>query len=61
MADATFRRPRELVEVDDAACARARGWALLFAAMALPYRRIFPTFAGVARRTLAEVIAENLE
>jgi aminoglycoside phosphotransferase (APT) family kinase protein len=52
---------RELVEVDDAAWARARGWALLFAAMALPYyRRTFPAFAGVARRTLAEAVTETL-
>jgi aminoglycoside phosphotransferase (APT) family kinase protein len=53
---------RELVGVDDAAWARARGWALLFAVMALPYyHRTFPAFAGVARRALAEVIAENLD
>jgi aminoglycoside phosphotransferase (APT) family kinase protein len=53
---------RKLVEIDDAAWARARGWALLFAAMALPYyRRTFPAFAGVARQALAEVTAEILE
>jgi len=53
---------RELLGVNDAAWARARGWALLFAVMALPYyHRTFPAFAGVARRALAEVIAENLE
>jgi aminoglycoside phosphotransferase (APT) family kinase protein len=53
---------RGLVGIDGAAWSRARGWALLFAVMALPYyHRTFPAFAGVARRALAEVIAENLE
>jgi aminoglycoside phosphotransferase (APT) family kinase protein len=53
---------RELVGIEDAAWARARGWALLFAAMALPYyRHTFPAFAGVAQRALEEVIAETLE
>jgi aminoglycoside phosphotransferase (APT) family kinase protein len=53
---------RELVGVADAAWARARGWALLFAAMALPYyEHTFPAFAGVARRALDEVIAETVE
>ena len=55
-------RYRELVALDDAAWARARGWALSFAVLAAPYyRRTFPVFAGVARRAIAEVLAENLE
>jgi aminoglycoside phosphotransferase (APT) family kinase protein len=54
-------RYRELVGLDDAAWARARGWALSFAVLAAPYyRRTFPAFAGVARRAIAEVLAESL-
>ena len=54
-------RYRELVGVDDAAWARARGWALAFAVLAAPYyRRTFPAFAGVARRAIAEVLADDL-
>jgi aminoglycoside phosphotransferase (APT) family kinase protein len=54
-------RYRELVRLDDAAWARARGWALAFAVLAAPYYRpTFPMFAGVARRAIAEVLAENL-
>jgi aminoglycoside phosphotransferase (APT) family kinase protein len=59
----TSSRPRyrELVGIDDAAWARARGWALAFAVLAAPYyRRTFPAFAGVARRAIAEVLVENL-
>jgi aminoglycoside phosphotransferase (APT) family kinase protein len=52
---------RELVGVDDAAWARARGWALAFAVLAAPYyRRTFPAFAGVARTAIAEVLGESL-
>jgi aminoglycoside phosphotransferase (APT) family kinase protein len=54
-------RYRELVGLDDAAWARARGWALAFAVLAAPYyRRTFPAFAGVARRAIAEVLADDL-
>lgn len=53
---------REFVGLDDAAWARARGWALSCAVLALPYyRSTFPVFAGVARRAITEVLAENLE
>jgi aminoglycoside phosphotransferase (APT) family kinase protein len=52
---------RALVGLDDAAWARARGWALSVAVLAAPYyRRTFPLFAGVARTAIAEVLAENL-
>ncbi len=55
-------RYRGLVGLDEAAWARARGWALAFAVLAAPYyRRTFPLFAGVARRAIAEVLVENLE
>jgi aminoglycoside phosphotransferase (APT) family kinase protein len=47
---------RELGEFDDAAWARARGWALELAVVALPYYRdTNPFLAGVARRTLAQL------
>jgi hypothetical protein len=50
-------RYRSLVELDNAAWARARGWALSCAVMALPYYRdTYPAFADVARRTFAEVL-----
>ena len=50
---------RALLELDDATWARARGWALSCAVMALPYYRdTYPVLAGVARRTLAEVLSE---
>jgi aminoglycoside phosphotransferase (APT) family kinase protein len=54
-------RYRELVGLDDAVWARARGWALSFAVLAAPYyRSTFPAFAGVARRAIAEVLAESV-
>jgi aminoglycoside phosphotransferase (APT) family kinase protein len=54
-----FRRELEL---DDAAWARGRGWALSCAVMALPYyRETYPDFAQLARRTLATVLADDLE
>ena len=53
---------RELLGLDDAAWARARGWALSCAVMALPYYRVtYPEFAELARRTFAEVLADDLE
>jgi aminoglycoside phosphotransferase (APT) family kinase protein len=62
LSSSSRARYRELVALDDAAWARARGWALSFAVLAAPYYRdTFPAFAGVARRAIAEVLAENLE
>lgn len=53
---------RELLGLDDATWARARGWALSCAVMALPYyRHTYPVLANVARRTFAEVLADDLE
>jgi aminoglycoside phosphotransferase (APT) family kinase protein len=53
---------RELLALDDAGWARARGWALSCAVMALPYYRdTYPSFAALARRTFAEVLADDLE
>jgi aminoglycoside phosphotransferase (APT) family kinase protein len=58
-ARVTFRR---LLDLDDATWARARGWALSCAAIALPYYRdTYPSFAGLSRRTLAEVLGDDLE
>ncbi len=55
-------RYRALVPHDDATWARARGWALSCAVMALPYyRQTYPVLADVARRTFAEVLADDLE
>jgi aminoglycoside phosphotransferase (APT) family kinase protein len=54
-------RYRVLVGLDDAAWVRARGWALAFAVLAAPYyRQTFPVFAAVARRAIAEVLADDL-
>ncbi|GHH33703.1 aminoglycoside phosphotransferase family protein [Lentzea cavernae] len=51
---------RELVEFDDAAWARARGWALHLAVLALPYYRDTNKFlAGIASRTLDGLLAER--
>jgi aminoglycoside phosphotransferase (APT) family kinase protein len=62
LTSASRARYRELVALDDAAWARARGWALSVAVLAAPYyRRTFPVFAGVARRAIGEVLADNLE
>jgi aminoglycoside phosphotransferase (APT) family kinase protein len=62
LTSSTRARYRELVGLDEAAWARARGWALAFAVLAAPYyRRTFPVFAGVARRAIAEVLADNVE
>jgi aminoglycoside phosphotransferase (APT) family kinase protein len=53
---------RELLGLDDATWARARGWALSCAVMALPYyRHTYPVLAEVARRTFAQVLADDLE
>jgi aminoglycoside phosphotransferase (APT) family kinase protein len=55
--DAGSRRTfRELLGLDDATWARARGWALSCAVMALPYyRQTYPLLASVARPTYAQV------
>jgi aminoglycoside phosphotransferase (APT) family kinase protein len=53
---------RALLALDDATWARARGWALSCAVMALPYyRHTYPVLADVARRTFVEVLADDLE
>ena len=61
--DAGSRRTfRDLLGLDDATWARARGWALSCAVMALPYyRHTYPVLADVARRTFVEVLADDLE
>jgi aminoglycoside phosphotransferase (APT) family kinase protein len=46
--------------VDDATWHRARGWALSFALIALPYYKdTNPPFADLARRTIANVLADD--
>jgi aminoglycoside phosphotransferase (APT) family kinase protein len=53
---------RTLLRVDEATWARARGWALSCAVQAVPYyRETYPAFADLARRTLAAVLADDLE
>ena len=53
---------RAALGLDDATWARARGWALSCAVMALPYyRETYPVLANVARRTFGEVLADDLE
>jgi aminoglycoside phosphotransferase (APT) family kinase protein len=55
-ARATFRAR---LAVDDAEWARGRGWALSIGLIALPYYEATnPVFAAVARRTVAEVLAD---
>jgi aminoglycoside phosphotransferase (APT) family kinase protein len=47
------------LKVDDATWARGRGWALSIGLIALPYYlNTNPVLAGVARRTIDEVLAE---
>ena len=51
---------REALNVDDATWQRARGLALVIALQALPYYlHSNPTFAGIARHTLVEILAEH--
>ncbi|ANZ39926.1 hypothetical protein BBK82_31680 [Lentzea guizhouensis] len=51
---------RELPEFDDATWARARGWALHLAVLALPYYRDTNRFlAGIASRTIEQLLAER--
>jgi aminoglycoside phosphotransferase (APT) family kinase protein len=55
-------RFRDLLRLDHATWARARGWALSCAVMALPYYRdTYPVLANVARRTFVEVLSDDLE
>jgi aminoglycoside phosphotransferase (APT) family kinase protein len=51
---------RAALSVDDATWARARGWALSWALIALPYYMdTNPVFVQDARRTIAEVLADH--
>jgi aminoglycoside phosphotransferase (APT) family kinase protein len=51
---------RVTLHVDDATRARGRGWALSMGLIALPYYRSSnPILAGIARRAIAEVLAEH--
>ena len=50
---------RAAAGADEAAWARARGWALSFGLIALPYYATSnPGLAGIARRTIGEVLAD---
>ena len=56
----TRDRYRRTLQVDDAQWERGRGWAIVQAAMALPYYvDTNPTMALIARRTLAAVIERS--
>ncbi len=51
---------RDAIDVDDATWARGRGWALSIALIQLPYyEHTNPDLAVVARRTVAEVLADR--
>jgi aminoglycoside phosphotransferase (APT) family kinase protein len=51
---------RDAVDVDDATWARGRGWALSIALIQLPYyEHTNPGLTVVARRTVAEVLADR--
>jgi len=50
---------RAILNVDDATWARARGWALTFGLIALPYyQSTNPVLAGIARRAIDEAVAD---
>jgi hypothetical protein len=50
---------RSTLGVDESTWVRARGWALSFGLIALPYYRDSnPVLAGIARRAVDEVLAE---
>jgi aminoglycoside phosphotransferase (APT) family kinase protein len=52
---------RSALSVDDATWARGRGWALSFGLIALPYyESTNPVLAGIARRAIAEVLADGV-
>lgn len=51
---------RTALSIDDAAWERGRGWALVVGLNALPYYRdTNPVFAGVARRIIDQVLADQ--
>ena len=51
---------RTVLQVDDATWARGRGWALAFGLTALPYyQKTNPVLAGIARRAIQEVLADD--
>lgn len=51
---------RAALTVDDATWARGRGWALSVGLIALPYyESTNPVLAGIARRAIAEVLADR--
>jgi aminoglycoside phosphotransferase (APT) family kinase protein len=53
---------RAVLGVDDAAWVRGRGWALSVGLIALPYYYLSnPALAGIARRTIDEVLADNMK
>jgi len=53
---------RAALSVDDATWARGRGWALSWALIALPYYKDTNSgFARMARRTIAEVLADHTQ
>jgi len=53
---------RAVLEVDDATWARGRGWALSMGLIALPYYKVTnPVLAGIARRAIDEVLADDGE
>ena len=52
---------RAALGVDDATWARGRGWALTVGLIALPYYQTTnPVLAGIARRSIDEVLSDNL-
>ncbi len=51
---------RASLAADDASWARGRGWALSTGLIALPYyRSTNPTLAGISRRTIEQVLADD--
>lgn len=51
---------RAALSIDDATWARGRGWALSVGLIALPYyQNTNPDLAGIARRAIAEVLADH--
>jgi aminoglycoside phosphotransferase (APT) family kinase protein len=59
LTSASRRIFRTALAVDDATWARGRGWALSMAVVALPYYLdTNPTLVGLARRAIAELVAD---
>lgn len=51
---------RTALQVDDATCARGRGWALSVGLIALPYyHSTNPVLAGIGQRAIDEVLADH--